>query len=167
MGEYYFNLPALTSPPLTREQRSAINLPTPIALSGGPGTGKSVVSLYRHLIKNENGKNCQLLTYTTTLALYLRECCKQKNINAAANVKTTLSWAVFNNPPNRDEVIIDEAQDLKYIYKSIETNRFHFESEVCNVSGSYFLRVEKKGDKYCFINSSQECSSVIINLIPA
>ena len=159
MGEYYFNLPALATPPLTRDQRSAIYLPTPIALSGGPGTGKSVVSLYRHLIKSSNGGNCQLLTYTTTLALYLQECCRQQNPAAAANVKTTLSWAVFGNPPSRDEIIIDEAQDLKYIYRDAQSGRHYFESEVLFVNGDYFLRVERKDNTYKFVNSNLDCQA--------
>jgi superfamily I DNA/RNA helicase len=112
---YYFNLPALTSPPLTPEQRTAINLPEPIALSGGPGTGKSVVSLYRHIINLQKGKSCQLLTYTTTLALYLSECCRLSNEAAANNVSTTFSW--INRLLDRSEIIIDEAQDVKYAYR--------------------------------------------------
>jgi superfamily I DNA/RNA helicase len=116
MANYYFNLPNLTVPPLTPEQRSAINLPTPIALSGGAGTGKTVVSLYRHLIKIQNGKKCQLLTFTRTLALYLIECCRPKSKSASENISTTFSW--INLLHSRDEIIIDEAQDVKFAYQS-------------------------------------------------
>lgn len=38
MAGYYFQLPTQTE--LTYSQQSAINEPRPIALSGGPGTGK-------------------------------------------------------------------------------------------------------------------------------
>lgn len=107
MAEYYFNLPPLGR--LTLDQNSAVNYPGPIALSGGPGTGKSIVSLYRHITSNVNGNNCQLLTFTTTLRLYLSKCCEDQNAQAANLIATTKSWSY--NPVNRDEVIIDEAQD--------------------------------------------------------
>lgn len=107
--EYYFELPALDD--LTLHQKSAVNNPKQLALTGGPGTGKSVVSLYRHLKLFET-KNCQLLTYTKTLTMYLKRCCATKNINAANNVGRTLQWT-FSNTDKRDEIIIDEAQDIK------------------------------------------------------
>ena len=47
MAEYYFNLPPITT--LTIPQQAALDDPAQIALSGGPGTGKSVVSLWRHI----------------------------------------------------------------------------------------------------------------------
>ena len=62
---YYFRLPAITQ--LTLSQQAALSETEQIALSGGPGTGKSVVSLYRHLTNHQNGQNSLLLTYTTTL----------------------------------------------------------------------------------------------------
>lgn len=62
---YYFNLPALTE--LTLNQRSALNEQSAIALQGGPGTGKSVVSLYRHITNHQSHRSSLLLTYTTTL----------------------------------------------------------------------------------------------------
>lgn len=48
---YYFRLPPITQ--LTLSQQAALNETEQIALSGGPGTGKSVVSLYRHLTNHE------------------------------------------------------------------------------------------------------------------
>ena len=47
MPGYYFNLPQITD--LTTVQQVALDEPNPIAISGGPGTGKSVVSLWRHI----------------------------------------------------------------------------------------------------------------------
>lgn len=118
MSSYYFNLPAITS--LTIEQQSALKSPLPIALSGGPGTGKSVVSLYRHITRTNSGKSCQLLTYTTTLALYLRSCCVKQNAIAASNVSSTYKWSM--SPSKRDEIIIDEAQDVNIsTYKKLQT----------------------------------------------
>ena len=111
MAGYYFNLPAITQ--LTIPQQAALNETRPIALSGGPGTGKSVVSLWRHINNYEKGKRSLLLTYTTTLKQYLKACCGTKNNNAAFNVGTS-----YRNRPcaNWSEIIIDEAQDLENGY---------------------------------------------------
>lgn len=111
MAGYYFNLPAITQ--LTIPQQAALNENRPIALSGGPGTGKSVVSLWRHISNYEKGKQSLLLTYTTTLKQYLKACCGTKNNNAAPNVGTS-----YRNRPrtNWSEIIIDEAQDLENGY---------------------------------------------------
>lgn len=113
MAGYYFNLPQITQ--LTIPQQAALNETNPIALSGGPGTGKSVVSLWRHISNYQKGKKSLLLTFTTTLAQYLSACCSTQNKSAAENVKTSLRgkpqigsfW---------DEIIIDEAQDLPINY---------------------------------------------------
>lgn len=53
MSGYYFNLPREED--LTIGQQIALEEPNPIAISGGPGTGKSVVSLWRH-IRNYKAK---------------------------------------------------------------------------------------------------------------
>ena len=110
-SDYYFRLPALTQ--LTIPQQAALNEPNQIALSGGPGTGKSGVSLWRHISNYKNGKRSLLLTYTTTLKQYLKACCRLQDTNAANNVgtlyrnKPTIPWA---------EIIVDEAQDMDKNY---------------------------------------------------
>ena len=111
MAGYYFHLPAITQ--LTIPQQAALNETRPIALSGGPGTGKSVVSLWRHIRNYEKGKRSLLLTYTTTLKQYLKACCGTKNNNAAPHVGTS-----YRNRPhtNWSEIIVDEAQDLENMY---------------------------------------------------
>ncbi len=111
--DYYFQLPAITD--LTVPQQYALNETGQIALSGGPGTGKSVVSLWRHLSNYRNGRRSLLLTYTTTLKEYLKSCCRNENQVAALNVGTSLrNRNKINN--GFDEVIIDEAQDLSRDY---------------------------------------------------
>ena len=113
MAGYYFNLPQITQ--LTIPQQAALNETKQIALSGGPGTGKSVVSLWRHISNYQRGRKSLLLTFTTTLAKYLSACCITQNQSAADNVKTSLrgkprvgsSW---------NEIIVDEAQDLPINY---------------------------------------------------
>lgn len=117
MPKFYFNLPNFEV--LTEAQRQAVSDPGAIALSGGPGTGKSVVSLWRHIINHSKNKptKSQLLTYTTTLAYYLKACCETKNSSAAEFVDSSLNW-VNNLATQRPEIIVDEAQDLP-----IEFNR--------------------------------------------
>lgn len=106
---YYFRLPPITQ--LTLSQQAALNETEQIALSGGPGTGKSVVSLYRHLTNHENNNRSLLLTYTTTLARYLSECCRLRNVDASRSVRSAYAGCPGRNE-NFEEVIIDEAQDL-------------------------------------------------------
>ena len=113
MDGYYFRLPAVTQ--LTISQQAAVDETEPIALSGGPGTGKSVVSLWRH-ISNYNLQNrvvSLLLTYTTTLKQYLKACCNQQSQEASNNVGT-----LFRNKPVKkwDEIVVDEAQDVSNDY---------------------------------------------------
>lgn len=110
---YYFNLPAFGE--LTPNQRSAINEPSAIALQGGPGTGKSVVSLYRHITNHQNHRSSLLLTYTTTLKLYLAACCRGQSVQAAGSVDTTYRKTYLwgnGEDSHYGEIIIDEAQDV-------------------------------------------------------
>lgn len=111
MADYYFNFPPITS--LTLSQQSALNEPNAIALSGGPGTGKSFVSLWRHISnhKREDSIKSQLLTFTTSLAYYLKASSNSESEEAAKYVDSTNRW-FFNNATHRDEIIVDEAQDM-------------------------------------------------------
>jgi DNA helicase IV len=113
MAGYYFNLPQITQ--LTISQQAALDETKQIALSGGPGTGKSVVSLWRHISNYQRNKKSLLLTYTTTLAKYLSACCITQNPSAASNVKTSLRGKPRNGS-SWHEIIVDEAQDLPIGY---------------------------------------------------
>ena len=114
MPEYYFNLPPITA--LTRAQQAALNEPGQIALSGGPGTGKSVVSMWRHISNHQRETRSLLLTYTTTLKRYLEACCRGNNASAAQRVGTAFRNKFLVQTQRFSEVIIDEAQDLDYNY---------------------------------------------------
>ncbi|MEA2017644.1 MAG: 3'-5' exonuclease [Campylobacterota bacterium] len=118
---YLFKLPQIAD--LTPEQQVALSETDPIALSGGAGTGKTVVSLWRHLQMMEDlGKYSVLVTYTKTLRFYI-----EKSLDSIENKDMFLkkqilppSKQVFNllSFPNGQwkvsEIIIDEAQDLKF-----------------------------------------------------
>ena len=110
---YYFRLPVITD--LTVAQQSVLNEPKPLAVSGGPGTGKSVVSLWRHIRNHSRGKNTLLLTYTKSLEAYLKASANSENEIAGNHVARTYDWTT-NHPNNTyEEIIIDEAQDVELI----------------------------------------------------
>ena len=113
---YYFNLPLITE--LTPDQQIAVDETNPLALSGGPGTGKSVVSLWRHIRNHSTGlRNSLLLTYTKTLEHYLRASANTQNENAGNNIDR-IFWWLSHNATDYEEIIVDEAQDV---------NRLRFE----------------------------------------
>jgi superfamily I DNA/RNA helicase len=107
---YYFNLPIITQ--LTTDQQAAVDETESLALSGGPGTGKSVVCLWRH-IRNyaTNSKKSLLLTYTKTLQHYLKQSALSQNQESGNNIDRTFWW-LSHNAENYDEIIIDEGQDV-------------------------------------------------------
>lgn len=108
---YYFRLPVLTD--LTVEQQAVLNEPNAIAVSGGPGTGKSVVSLWRHIQNYGMGRrNSLLLTYTVSLESYLSSSAKSENNDAGMNVNRTYWWTTNEASDIYEEIIIDEAQDV-------------------------------------------------------
>jgi len=119
---YYFRLPFIID--LTEDQQTALDEVNPIAISGGAGTGKTVVSLWRHIQNMEIlNKYSVLVTYTKTLGYYLSMCLRaienqtkyqSENIQPPSSqvfiLKTfpfTQNWKVY-------EIIIDEAQDLTF-----------------------------------------------------
>ena len=109
---YYFNLPIITL--LTEDQQSALDETGPIALAGGPGTGKSVVCLWRHISNHAtNTRKSLLLTYTKTLEHYLKQSALVQNEESAKNVNRTLWWTSHSDIQKKyDEIIIDEGQDV-------------------------------------------------------
>jgi DNA helicase IV len=108
---YFFRLPVITD--LTVQQQAVLNEPNAIAVSGGPGTGKSVVSLWRHIQNHSMGRrNSLLLTYTVSLESYLRSSALSENASAGTNVDRTYRWTSDNPPNHFEEIIIDEAQDV-------------------------------------------------------
>lgn len=108
---YFFKLPPITE--LTIGQQAALNESNAIAISGGPGTGKSVVSLWRHIRNYGTGsKKSLLLTYTKTLETYLAASARSEN-DIAGNAVDRTYWWTTHNGKNYDEIIVDEAQDVE------------------------------------------------------
>jgi DNA helicase IV len=129
---YFFELPLITD--LTEDQQMALDELKSIAISGGAGTGKTVVSLWRHIQNMEtSNKYSVIVTYTKTLGHYLsmsvtaienNKKYKLKNITPPSRQVFTLKD--FNNLKGQwkvHEIIIDEAQDLKLeTLKKIKTH---------------------------------------------
>jgi len=103
---YFFQLPLVTN--LTIDQQMALAETNPIAISGGAGTGKTVVSLWRHIQNIEVlNKFSVLVTFTKTLGYYL-----SMNLNIEHKNVYSLKQFPFNLDWKSNEIIIDEAQDL-------------------------------------------------------
>lgn len=119
---YFFQLPLITD--LTEDQQMALDEVNPIAISGGAGTGKTVVSLWRHIQNMETlNKYSVLVTYTKTLGHYLSMSIRaienqnkyqSENIQLPSSQVFILKTFPFNQNWKVYEIIIDEAQDLTF-----------------------------------------------------
>ena len=128
---------------LSREQNDINNLPLTksVLITGPPGTGKTVIALYRAKMLTDRKKKCQLLMYSRVLSEYTKRASESLKIDGI--VETYHRWlygyhfTLFNKPPPQVEkwvydfneilanlnkkgfeagkhphLIIDEAQDL-------------------------------------------------------
>lgn len=103
---------------LSPEQARAVTHSGAIRLAGGPGTGKSLVSLWRALDET-SGEKVLILTYTLSLEFYFRKMLasarkkgETKNIRIQRSQKTAYNQETMLNG-HWDEIILDEAQDMK------------------------------------------------------
>ena len=119
---YFFELPMITK--LTEDQQMALDDTSPITISGGAGTGKTVVSLWRHIQNIETlNRYSVLVTYTKTLGFYLSMSIRAienqnkyqtKNIQPPSSHVFILKTFPFTKNWKVNEIIIDEAQDLTF-----------------------------------------------------
>jgi len=108
---YFFDLPKIDD--LTQDQEMALDETKSIAISGGAGTGKTVVSLWRHIYNiKELKKLSVLITYTKTLTHYLSM--NLSSIESKYRNVFNLKTLSLNNDWIAKEIIIDEAQDLTF-----------------------------------------------------
>lgn len=110
---YFFQLPIITD--LTIEQQAVLKEQGSLAVFGGPGTGKSVVALWRHIQNwDMNRRYSLLLTYTKSLEAYLKSSASSVNKKAGDHISRTYWWTYHKgNERGYGEILIDEAQDVE------------------------------------------------------
>lgn len=139
---YFFRLPEVHN--LTPDQQQAVDETDCICMSGGPGTGKTVVNLWRHIRNYDLGATRSLLlTYTKTLEHYLRASAMPINEEAANNISRTKLWTYGNNRNHYDEIIIDEAQDVTIDRYEIINNHAEKVSYSADINQAVFLSQEQ------------------------
>jgi DNA helicase IV len=137
MASFQFRLPPRAS--LTRLQRLAIDDDNPIITTGVPGSGKTVVAIYR-LARLQN--NSKLFTYTRMLTVAIKGAVNTNIQNVSHKVGSVYEWfgstckiklsdiigneneirTVLNDHDiSFDEIIFDEGQDLPIsLYRAIK-----------------------------------------------
>ena len=130
MAEFKFRLPLGSE--LSRQQQRAIDSKQPIFLTGVPGSGKTVVSVYR--LKNHN--NSILFTYGKLLRLAIKNTIDE-NSKVVENIhnwnwkiekvyleeqvseeKLSNTISFFQEKCNYEYIMVDEGQDLELnVYK--------------------------------------------------
>ena len=135
-----FKLPKYSD--LTDQQRQVVNLPLDRnnLVTGAPGTGKSVIAIYRASDMAQAGKKVLMLVYNKPLMLYISSAIESLDIEADVNtwqswisefyknemgtnypringMAYTYDWPIIKNAFSKlgkryDQIIIDEAQDV-------------------------------------------------------
>lgn len=128
---------------LTKKQDRIYNLPLDKSyiVTGPPGTGKTVMALYRASMYQSRERLCRLIMYSRFLSQYLQSAVNELDLNSAVQTFNSWTWNYYRNhfgrrppqyekyennwkkisqqllknPPSKDSrpyVIIDEGQDL-------------------------------------------------------
>lgn len=155
---YYFNLPVTTD--LTPDQQRAVDETRPLALTGGPGTGKSVVSLWRHIRNHATGvRKSLLLTYTKTLEHYLKASASTQSENAGESISR------FDRNPNQfagyEEIIIDEGQDINKSRFEVYFNYANLISYGADERQSVYISQEELNELFNWFRRDQRFQSNI------
>jgi superfamily I DNA/RNA helicase len=149
---YYFNLPVITD--LTTDQQRAVDETRPLALTGGPGTGKSVVSLWRHIRNHATGvRNSLLLTYTKTLEHYLKASASTQSENAGESIsrfdKNSGQFVGY------EEIIIDEGQDINKSRFEVYFNYANLISYGADERQSVYISKEELNELFNWFSTDQ------------
>src|SRR5947207_9128251 len=76
MPDFAFRLPPIGD--LTFTQQIALDEPSPLLVTGGPGSGKTVVSIFRFLNEIVQTRNALFFTYNRTLMSSIRGTLRQR-----------------------------------------------------------------------------------------
>lgn len=132
MSDFRFLIPTYTQ--LTVSQKIAVDSTNPILVSGGPGSGKTVVSVHRLKKLLSQNEKVRLFTFNRTLMAAIRGLARSENFSADV-VDSFYSWYYANTKGFLDdstttdisqrlvtytnenggkyaEIIFDEAQDF-------------------------------------------------------
>lgn len=95
MPDFIFRLPLDNQ--LTDAQRIALEYDTSIVISGGPGSGKTVVTINRFLIPVKNNKDAMLFTYNRTLLASIKGLLRAKSEEIFGELNETAINQVIQN----------------------------------------------------------------------
>lgn len=133
MADFKFLLPTMGE--LSYDQRRALTNSDPVMVTGGPGSGKTVVSIHRLIRYLTTGHNVLLFTYNRTLMAAIRSVSEELGLSHEP-IQSFFDWyyqqtggMIFRDDEETiaknlaslaeaqkakyDEVLIDEAQDLE------------------------------------------------------
>lgn len=134
MPPFKFNLPTLLQ--LTKSQKQAINDTRSVIVTGVPGSGKTVVSIYRLL---SSSANTELITYTRMLKTSIAHSAITTNVESSKRINSIHAWywskthsslidSLDNGTVTEElsnvklkHLIVDEAQDMALLfYKALK-----------------------------------------------
>jgi superfamily I DNA/RNA helicase len=151
MPDFRFRLPSIND--LTDLQQVAFYEKRPVLVTGGPGSGKTVVTIFRFLRQISDDKNALFFTYNRTLM---------------SSIKGTLRQQADIRLPELNELEIEEVLKSK-IASIYEWYGYNFHAKLSDESDeeifNNFTDLNKESDKYSelFIDEAQDIRLGIIN----
>lgn len=114
---------------LTQQQQDILNEKGAVSISGGAGTGKTILSIWKHILNwEERDIKSFLITYTHSLTRYFELSIKGESIEASKHIQNKDKFKHDKHDKNIDMLIIDEAQDI-----NIDTHK-EFKDKYTSVS---------------------------------
>jgi len=90
---------------LTQQQQDILNEKGAVSISGGAGTGKTVLSIWKHILNwEERDIKSFLITYTHSLTRYFELSIKEESLEASKYIQNKNK---FKHDENIDMLIID------------------------------------------------------------
>lgn len=129
MPDFIFRLPLDNQ--LTDAQRIALEYETSIVISGGPGSGKTVVTINRFLIPVKNNQDAMLFTYNKTLLASIKGLLRAKS----EEIFGELNEEAINN------VIANKVASFSKYYGGIVYN------EEMAVNGTFTNKINSRNGK--------------------
>ena len=136
MSNFRFNLPTLAQ--LTPTQQIALMSNDPILVTGGPGSGKTVVSVRRLLRLKQSNQNVKLFTFNRTLMSAIRGLARSENFESSI-VDSFSDW-YYNN--TKGIFATDNAVDIANRFKQYSnSNGGKFSELILDESQDFVHRI--------------------------